>query len=252
MLELQKRAQQILGLIDLTSLNDNDSNETIHTLCKKATTEYGSVPAICIFSRFIPVAKSTLNGKDIKIATVTNFPHGATDLELALFETQLAIRRGADEVDLVFPYHALIANDNNIGSNMVYEAKKICGNKTLKVIIESGELQTPDLIKHASEVCINNGADFIKTSTGKVKVNATLDAAKIMLNVIKQSGKPCGFKAAGGIKTVTEAVKYLELAESIMGTEWISSANFRFGASGLLNDTLAILNNTTNTTQAIY
>lgn len=242
---LQLKAQQILGLIDLTSLNDNDATATIKNLCTKATTAFGSVPAICIYSRFIPIAKTELESRNIKIATVTNFPHGSNDLELALLETKLAITRGADEVDIVFPYHALIKGDVEIGESMIREAKKICGDKILKVIIESGELKTEELIKLASKISITNGADFIKTSTGKVSVNATLEAAEIMLHTIKKSNKPCGFKASGGIQNVVEALKYLDLAEKIMGSQWINATNFRFGASGLLGDVITILNNKT-------
>ncbi len=251
--ELQSRAQQILGLLDLTSLNDNDTEYNIHNLCNNAITPFGFVPAICIYSRFIPLAKYELPNNLIKIATVTNFPHGSTDIELALYETQLAITRGADEVDIVFPYHALLTGDEKIGAILISNAKKICKNKTLKVIIESGELKTATLIQKASEICISNGADFIKTSTGKVDINATLSATEIMLNTIKQYNPNCGFKAAGGIKTVVEAIKYLELTEKIMGSNWITANKFRFGASSLLNDVIAILSNTaTNNTHSSY
>ncbi len=242
-------AKQILSLIDLTTLNDNDTEQSIINITNKAKTSFGNVPAICIYSRFITQAKNLLKNTEIKIATVTNFPHGSTDLELALYETSLAINRGADEIDIVFPYHALKQGNTAIGAKMIKEAKYICANKTLKVIIESGELNDPTLIQLASEISINNGADFIKTSTGKVKTNATLEAAKIMLNTIKHSGKKCGFKAAGGIKTVVDAQQYLNLAESIMGANWINANNFRFGASGLLNDVLAILEDVSPITQ---
>lgn len=243
---LQSRAQQILGLIDLTSLNDNDTNASIFNLCNNAITPFGFVPAICIYPRFIEFAKEELPNNLVKIATVTNFPHGSHDLKLALSETQLAIKLGADEVDIVFPYHALIDGDTQIGATMVREAKNICGDKILKVIIESGVLKTETLIRSASEISIANGADFIKTSTGKVEVNATLDAATIMLNAIKQLNENCGFKAAGGIKTVHDAIKYLELAEKIMGSNWINSNKFRFGASSLLNDVIATISETQN------
>ena len=237
-------AQQTLGLIDLTTLNDNDTNETVIELCKKAKTDFGSVPAICIFRQFIPAAKQYFaeNKLNVKIATVTNFPHGGADLELALRETQEAIDLGADEVDIVFPYQALIAGNDQIGAEMVKRAKQICGTKTLKVIIESGVLSNPKLIEQASDICIANGADFIKTSTGKVAVNATLEATEIMLNSIKKNNKPCGFKAAGGIRSVAEAKEYLELTARIMGKDWINANNFRFGASSILTDVLNILN----------
>lgn len=247
---LRKYAEQTLGLIDLTSLNDNDNDSAIIALCNKSKTDFGYTPAICIYSRFIPLAKTTLQtiNPEVKIATVTNFPHGSSDLEIALFETELALKRGADEVDIVFPYHYLKQGNRSIGASMVKKAKQLCGNKTLKVIIESGELKTPELIKQASVISIENGADFIKTSTGKVATNATLEATEIMLMVIKESNAKCGFKAAGGIRTVVEAKAYLDLASKIMGNAWINANNFRFGASGLLNDVLDTLHGKSNTT----
>lgn len=243
-MSLKAVAQQTLGLIDLTTLNDNDTNEIVVELCKKAKTEFGSVPAICIFRQFIPAAKQYFaeNNLNVKIATVTNFPHGGTDIELALRETQEAIDLGADEVDIVFPYRALMAGDAQIGAEIVKRAKQICGTKTLKVIIESGVLHDPKLIEQASDICIANGADFIKTSTGKVAVNATLEATEIMLNSIKKAGGKCAFKAAGGVRSVAEAKEYLDLTAKIMGTEWINSNTFRFGASSLLGDVLNVLN----------
>ncbi|MBY0379852.1 MAG: deoxyribose-phosphate aldolase [Burkholderiales bacterium] len=252
MTKLQAYAKQILSLIDLTSLNNNDNDASIINLCKKATTVYGNVPAICIYSHFVPLAKKLLDGTGIKIATVTNFPHGMQNIELALFETKLAITLGAEEVDIVFPYHALINSDTNIGSKMISGAKQICRNKILKVIIESGELHTPELIRTASQISINNGADFIKTSTGKVAINATLSATEIMLKVIKDSGENCGFKAAGGVRSVIEAIKYLELTTGIMDKAWVNSNNFRFGASGLLDDVIAVLANISNSSDSTY
>lgn len=243
-MSLNTVAQQTLGLIDLTTLNNNDTNEIVIELCKKAKTEFGSVPAICIFRQFIPAAKQYLseNNLNVKIATVTNFPHGGTDIELALRETQEAIDLGADEVDIVFPYSALMAGDAQIGADIVKQAKQICGTKTLKVIIESGVLHDPKLIEQASDICIANGADFIKTSTGKVAVNATLEATEIMLNSIKKSGGKCAFKAAGGVRSVAEAKEYLDLTAKIMGANWINADTFRFGASSLLGDVLNVLN----------
>lgn len=243
-MSLKDYAQQTLGLIDLTTLNDNDTDEIVIELCKKAKTEFGNVPAICIFRQFIPAAKKYFQEHNlaVKIATVTNFPHGGDDLALALRETQEAIDLGADEVDIVFPYKALMAGNQAIGAEMIKKAKEICGTKVLKVIIESGVLQTPELIALASDISIANGADFIKTSTGKVAVNATLDATEIMLNSIKKSGRNCAFKAAGGVRLVSEAKDYLDLTAKIMGKEWINSTNFRFGASSLLGDVLNVLN----------
>ncbi len=238
-------AKRALSLMDLTSLNDNDTDSVIENLCVSANTPHGQTAAVCVYPAFIQTAKKTLakqNISHVKVATVTNFPHGNDDIAVAVEETKQAIGAGTDEVDVVFPYKALIAGDEAIGANLVTQCKTACGDKTLKVIIESGELKTPELIKKASEIAIANGADFIKTSTGKVPVNATLETAEIMLNVIKDSGKAIGFKAAGGVRTTEDAKAYLQLAEKIMGETWVCADNFRFGASGLLGSLLATLN----------
>ncbi len=231
--------KQIFSFIDATSLNDNDTQEIINNLCKKAHHNiYGNVAAVCIYPQFIQTARQyfATNKLNIKIATVTNFPHGNNNIANALAETKDALNLGADEVDIVFPYTALIDGDENVGAEMIAEAKKICGDKILKVIIESGELKTAELIKLASEISIKSGADFIKTSTGKVKINATLEATEIMLNSIKELNPNCGFKAAGGIRTVVDANKYLELAAHIMGDKWITPEHFRIGASALIDE----------------
>lgn len=243
-MDLKRAALTTLGLIDLTSLNENDTPGVIINLCKQAKNEFGSVAAICIYRQFIPAAKDYFNQHklNIKIATVTNFPHGGNDILLAVRETEEAIRLGADEVDVVFPYQALMADDELTGAELVRKTKIACGDKVLKVIIESGELLKPELIERASIIAIENGADFIKTSTGKVNVNATLEATEIMLNTIKKLGSGCGFKAAGGIRRVSEAKEYLLLAQSIMGESWVNAEKFRFGASSLLGDVLDVLN----------
>ncbi len=242
-MSLKDAAQQVLELIDLTSLDDNDNPEKIIALCRKATTPYGQVAALCIYPQFIEVAREycLAHNLNLKIATVANFPNGGADLEKALAQTTAAISLSADEVDLVFPYHALIAGDQTSGATMVKAAKEACGTKLLKVIIESGSLKEPQLIRMASEIAIANGADFIKTSTGKSALSATLVAAEIMLQVIREQGRPCGFKASGGIRSVLEAKAYLDLASQIMGAAWIRPDNFRFGASSLLDDVLHTL-----------
>ena len=240
---MKNTARQILELIDLTSLNDNENKNTILDLCNKSITHIGQVAAICIHSHWIADAKEFFAQKmlNLPIATVVNFPHGSIDLDKTLLETELSLKRGADEIDLVLPYHALIDGDNKIAISMVKEVRRICDNKILKVIIESGELSKYNLIETASLIAIDNGADFIKTSTGKVTVNATLEAAEIMLNTIKSNNRKCGFKASGGIKTYANAKQYLDLAIKIMGEDWISRNTFRFGASSLLDDILLLI-----------
>ena len=247
---LKQIAQQALSLMDLTTLNENDTDEKVIALCQQANTEFGTPAAVCVYPRFVPIARKTLKAQGIeqvKIATVTNFPHGNDDIEIALAETKAAIAYGADEVDVVFPYRALMAGNEQVGFELVKQCKQACAahHVLLKVIIETGELKSAELIRKASEISIKAGADFIKTSTGKVAVNATLEAAKIMLETIRDLGVAdhVGFKAAGGVKTSEEAKEYLTLAEQLLGKEWVNAQHFRFGASSLLANLLATLNN---------
>ncbi|ASA55158.1 deoxyribose-phosphate aldolase [Vibrio gazogenes] len=248
--ELQSAAQRALTLMDLTTLNDDDTEEKVISLCQSAKTPFGTTAAICIYPRFIPIAKKTLREQgtpDIRIATVTNFPHGRDDIESALAETRAAVAYGADEVDVVFPYRALMNGDEQVGFDLVKQCKAACGDHVLlKVIIETGELKTEALIKQASEIAIRAGADFIKTSTGKVAENATPEYAKMMLEVIRDLdvADKVGFKPAGGVRTTQEAELYLSMADEIMGESWADSRHYRFGASSLLNALLATLEGT--------
>jgi deoxyribose-phosphate aldolase len=243
--DLQQAAQLALQLMDLTTLNDNDTDAAVIALCQQAKTAAGSTAAVCVYPRFVPIARKTLRqigADDVRIATVTNFPHGHDDIDIAVAETRAAVAYGADEVDVVFPYKALMAGDKTVGFELVKACKAACGEAVLlKVIIESGELKTPELIRLASEIAIDAGADFIKTSTGKVPVNATLEAADIMLNVIKAKKPSVGFKAAGGVKNAEQAAAYLALATSLLGNDWVSAQTFRFGASSLLVSLLETL-----------
>lgn len=242
---LQVSAKQALGLMDLTSLNDTDTDDVITALCQQANTPAGHPAAVCVYPAFIATARKALAAAglhEVRVATVTNFPDGSTDIDRAVAETRDAVAAGAHEVDVVFPYRALMDGDSDIGHRLVADCKAACGDSVaLKVIIESGELGTPDLIRQASDIAIAAGADFIKTSTGKVPVNATLDATDVMLTAIKDSGRDVGFKAAGGIRTAEDAQAYLQLAERLMGADWISPEHFRFGASSLLGDLLKTL-----------
>ncbi|MCE9682292.1 deoxyribose-phosphate aldolase [Halomonas alkalisoli] len=245
MTELEQAARQALALMDLTSLNDDDSDAVIRELCARAKTPAGHPAAVCIYPSFIATAREALAeqglaGK-VKVATVTNFPHGEADVERAAAETRAAIAAGADEVDVVFPYRALMAGDAEIGHELVAACKRECGDAVLKVILETGELKEAGLISRAAKLAIEGGADFLKTSTGKVTVNATLEAAELLLTAIKESGRDLGFKAAGGVRTAEDAAAYLQLAEQVMGADWVSPAHFRFGASGLLDNLLATL-----------
>ena len=238
----ERFARRVIALLDLTSLNDDDDNAAIVALCQKAMTPVGPVAAVCVYPRFVALARQTLNelgGQQVAVATVTNFPSGAEPLDKVLADTRQALDDGADEIDVVYPYRALLAGDAASGVELVKACKALCnGRALLKVILETGELVDPLLIRRASQDAIAAGADFIKTSTGKVKVNATAEAAEIMLSCIAVSGAEVGLKPAGGMKTLPEALVYLWLAERIHGSDWVSPRHLRFGASSLLNDLL--------------
>ncbi len=235
-----------LSLLDLTNLRDDCDNAAIENLCLRAQTPYGNSAAICIWPRFVAHARQILGtGHPVRIATVVNFPSGDLAMAEVVEETRKAVEDGADEIDLVIPYKAFIAGDEAAVTGMVEAVRAACPQSTLKVILETGELKDMALVKRASELAIAAGADFIKTSTGKVQVNATLEAADIMLRAIRESKAKVGFKPAGGISTVADADLYLRLAESILGPNWIMPSTFRFGASSLLDDILAVLGGTT-------
>ncbi|CCN73433.1 deoxyribose-phosphate aldolase [Vibrio nigripulchritudo] len=252
MSDLKAAALRALKLMDLTTLNDDDTDAKVISLCHDAKSAVGNTAAICIYPRFIPIAKKTLReqgSSDVRIATVTNFPHGNDDIEIAVAETKAAVAYGADEVDVVFPYRALIAGDEKVGFELVKQCKEACGDILLKVIIETGELKEEALIKKASQICIEAGADFIKTSTGKVPVNATPEYARMMLEVIRDMGvaETVGFKPAGGVRTAEDAAAYLAMADEILGDNWVDARHYRFGASSLLTNLLNTLEVTDET-----
>jgi deoxyribose-phosphate aldolase len=235
-------AARALPLIDLTDLGDAATETGARDLCARAVTPHGRVAAVCLWPRFVAVAKAALGGTGVKIATVVNFPAGGEDTVAVERETAQAIADGADEIDLVMPYRVFLAGRPGFAETQIVRVKRICeGRATLKVILETGEIGDPAKIRAAADLALGAQADFVKTSTGKVAVNATPQAAEILLAAIRASGRPAGFKAAGGIRTVAEAAVYLDLADRIMGPGWVSPATFRFGASGLLGDVLAAL-----------
>lgn len=240
---LKDTAQKALSLLDLTDLTDNCDAAAIEKLCAQAQTPFGTTAAICIWPRFVAQARGILGkGHAVKIATVVNFPSGDLAVAEVIAETKQAIADDADEIDLVIPYRDFIAGDEGAVTEMVEAVRAVCTPPVrLKTILETGELKDPALIREASDLAIAAGTDFIKTSTGKVSINATLPAAEIMLNAIKTSGKPVGFKPAGGVRTVTDARDYLDRAAAILGAGWATPQTFRFGASGLLGDILSVL-----------
>ncbi|MCA1299247.1 deoxyribose-phosphate aldolase [Stappia indica] len=236
-------ARRALPLIDLTNLDENCQDADIDALCARAVTDFGSVAAVCVWPRFVARAVSCLAGSGVKVATVVNFPEGGDKTLEVVAETRQAVADGADEIDLVMPYRAFVSGRRGFAEEQIRRVRAVCGDRLLKVILETGEIGDPLLIHAAAGVAIGAGADFIKTSTGKVPVNATLEAAEVMLTVIEETrrdhGRDVGFKPAGGIRTLEDAAGYLALADRIMGANWVSAASFRFGASGLLDAVLA-------------
>lgn len=234
-------AKILIRCLDLTSLGDNDTPENIEALCNKACTPYGNVAAVCIYPRFIPQVKRLLHKAPIKIATVVNFPKGGFNLSRLKEEINSALSLGADEIDAVFPYQDFKSGNQDTTSAFLHTAREACGKKTLKIILETGELQKTSLIAKATQMCIEAGADFIKTSTGKSKISATPEAANAIFETIAASHQEVGFKASGGIKTIDEAKKYLILAHAVFGPKWITPHHFRIGASSLLNNLLEVI-----------
>ncbi|MTI17209.1 deoxyribose-phosphate aldolase [Rhodobacteraceae bacterium RKSG542] len=254
---LKEVALRTLGLIDLTNLNDDCTPQDIEDLCKRAVTPYGHTAAICVFPQFVKQGVELLKGTGVRVATVVNFPHGGEDIEATVAETKQAIADGADDIDLVMPYKAFMDGRRGYAETMIRRVREAIPEPAiLKVILETGEIKDARIIHMASETAIAQGADFIKTSTGKVEENATLASAEIMLNVIREvsleNHRPVGFKPAGGIRSVAEAKQYLDLADELLGHNWVSAATFRFGASGLLGDVLAALEGTTNVNTEAY
>jgi len=236
-LEIKKLA---VSCLDLTSLNDMDTADTVRSLCQRALTPLGNVAAVCVYPQFVTLAKEILRDTGVKVATVVNFPHGDDSMNEVLLTTKTSLLDGADEIDMVLPYKKYLMNEHDICHDLIVSVKTVCGDRTLKVILESGELHDSAMIASASKTCLQAGADFLKTSTGKKPVGATLEAAAVMLSTIKQYGdeRVIGFKASGGVRTSEDAAQYIQLARYIMGKSWISPRTFRLGASSLLTHLL--------------
>jgi len=235
-------ALRLLPLLDLTSLGEDDSPVQIEALCASARTAHGLPATLCVYPEHVTTVRRALAGTAGKVATVVNFPDGGSDRARAVRETRRAIAAGADEIDLVLPYRALMGGEPMLAEAVVHACRETCGAAVaLKLILETGELGTPELIGKACAIGLAARVDFLKTSTGKVSVNATPDAAAVMLDAIAEDGGRCGFKAAGGIRTLADAGIYLDLARSRLGDDWIVPAHFRIGASALFVELLAAL-----------
>ena len=235
-------ARRIVSLMDLTSLNETDDEAAIVRLSRLAVSKAGSVAAVCVWPRFIPVARNALRETGVRIAVVTNFPEGAAGVEQAAVETAAAVAQGADEVDVVFPYRALLAGDAAVGLALVQRCRGACGDRALlKVILETGQLSAPDTVRRAAEIAVVGGAHFLKTSTGKTLPGATPEAVAVLLEVIAQAregGTAVGLKVSGGIRSIAAARAFLDQYERRFGSGSAAPANFRIGASTLIGDLL--------------
>lgn len=234
-------ARIALACLDLTSLNDHDDEAAVQALCARASTAHGAVAAVCVWPRFARTARRHAPAA-VKVAAVANFPHGGTDIAAALRDVDAIVRAGAQEVDLVLPYRALRSGDDAACAAILRAARHASQGLTLKVILETGELREAALIERAARLALAEGADFLKTSTGKTRTGATLPAAQAMLRLIAAEGaRPVGFKAAGGIRTVADALPYLDAVAKALGPAALVPARFRIGASSLLADIEAVL-----------
>jgi deoxyribose-phosphate aldolase len=249
-------AARALALLDLTELGDRATEADVTRLCARAVGPHGSVAAVCVWPRHVALAAESVRGSGVRVATVVNFPAGLDDIDAVVELARAAQLDGADEIDLVLPYRALLAGNQARPARMVAAVRQAVTAGTghrLKVILETGELVDPTHIRNAAEIAIRNGADFIKTSTGKTSVSATLAATGVMLQAIHDLDPAVGLKPSGGIRTLAEATAHLAQADKIMGPTWASPATFRFGASGLLTALEAALDgDATLVTTAAY
>lgn len=238
-----------LNMIDLTTLEGADTEGKVRQMCYKAQHLHDEIPglpttaAVCVYPTFVKTAINALKGSGVKVASVaTAFPSGHSSLEIKLMDTKIAVDNGADEVDMVISRGRFHQGDYNFVYDEIAAIKESCGKARLKVILETGELGTFDKVRRASDIAIDAGADFIKTSTGKIKPAATLPVTLVMLEAIKDhyyaTGKMVGMKPAGGISTAKLALQYLVMVKETLGGQWLSNEWFRFGASSLANDVI--------------
>jgi len=245
-----KRAalDRIVSMIDLTTLEGADTPDRVRRLCRKARTplpghDVPPVAAVCVYPALVPVARAELERSTVRVASVaTSFPSGQSFLDIRLAEVRETVEKGADEIDMVLSRGAFLAGDYARVHDEIAAVKDACGSAHLKVILETGELGSYDQVRRASRIAMDAGADFIKTSTGKIASAATLPVSLVMMEAIRdhylRSGRAVGLKPAGGIRTAKRAWQYLVMLKETLGDEWLVPARFRIGASSLLNDVL--------------
>lgn len=233
-------ARRAISLIDLTDLSDDATPEGVAELCRRAA-GHGTA-AVCVWPDFVAAALAELTGTAVRVATVVNFPSGDDRPFAVGVLTERAVADGADEIDVVLPHRAWLAGDEARAAAVLDTVRSVCGvTVTMKVILETGALPDLGTVGRAARLAIDHGADFVKTSTGKIPVSATPEAAEVMLGVIASAGRPVGLKPSGGIGSLAAAQRYLDLADRVMGPGWAQPSTFRFGASGLLGALVEVI-----------
>lgn len=229
--------ERVLEALDLTRLVDSDTRDAIRTLCETAATAAFRPAAVCVHASFAGVARAALadlGASEIEVACVANFPRGDGDPDRVAAEVRGALDSGAGEIDIVYPWRAHLAGNRAAGAALVRRSREACGSRPLKAIIETGEQGGAAAIRELSLAALDAGADFVKTSTGRTRIGATPEAARIILECVRDRGHG-GLKVSGGIRTLDAARGYLELAERICGTGWATPRRFRIGASSALD-----------------
>jgi len=238
-----------LNMIDLTTLEGKDTEGKVKQLCYKASHLHDAYPglptvaAVCVYPSMVGIAKKALGNSGIKVASVaTAFPSGQSTRDVKIRDTKFAVNQGADEIDMVISRGKFLQGEYNFVFDEIAAIKEACGNARLKVILETGELGSLDKVRKASDIAMYAGADFIKTSTGKISPAATMPVTLVMLEAIRdfyyKTGKKIAMKPAGGISKAKLALHYLIMLNEILGEEWMNNEWFRFGASSLANDIL--------------
>jgi deoxyribose-phosphate aldolase len=228
-------AARALACLDLTELDDAAGQKEAEELCGRAVTPHGDVAAVCVWPRHVALCRLLLGRSRVRVATVVNFPAGCDKADEPARQTRAAVDDGADEIDVVLPYRAFMEGRADAAARVLDGVRRATGGGVMKVILETGMLRQPAAIRRAADLAIDEGADFIKTSTGKTDVGATADAVIAMLSAIRISGRPVGLKVSGGVRTLNDARTYIELADAAMGEGWAKPETFRIGASGLLS-----------------
>ncbi len=238
-------ARIALACMDLTSLGEDDTPAIVAALARRANTSYGTPAALCVQPEMLTATRMSLMREGIahvRLATVVNFPDGSADIDRAERETRRALAAGANEIDVVFPWRAFLAGDKTTSKQLITRVKARCGERaTLKVILESAAYPSVFELAKAASIAVRAGADFLKTSTGKVSGGASLESARCLLDAIAAAGRPVGLKVSGGIKTLAQARIYIDLAAAAFGRERVVPARFRIGASSLLDELLPAL-----------